>query len=189
MENRHLSPPSLASVGESRCLYVHDFVRVDLPFDAVVGAFTHFVTSDMMRQLVSDAWDDESAELTEVLPEIAKGGNTGGQPHSDVVVTLGHRRARRDALILSLSWTALSDRWVPPLEADLEIVSFGPARTHLHVLGQSQLRPQTPLFTERASLEHRLTVAVVRHFLRLLADVVSTNAPPDRQTQSGSQPR
>ncbi len=184
MGNRHLSPASLASVGESRCLYVHDFVRVDLPFDAVVGAFTHFVTSDMMRQLVSDAWDDESAELSEVLPEMAE-----RQSHSSVAVTMGSRRARRDALILPLSWAPLSDQWVPPLDADLEIVSFGPTRTHLHVLGQSQLQPQTPLFTERASLEHRLAVAVVRHFLRLLAEVVSMNAPQGGHTRSDDQTR
>jgi hypothetical protein len=179
MENRHLSPPSLASVGESRCLYVHDFVRVDLPFDAVVGAFTHFVTSDLMCQLVADAWSHEASELAQVLP-------TEELPTAatDVAVTFGSRRTRRDALILPLSWAALQDRWIPPLEADLEIVGFGPRRTHLHVLGQSQLRPQTPLFTERASLEHRLAVAVVRHFLRLLADVVAGQTGPDDRGQS-----
>jgi hypothetical protein len=171
MENPHLSPASLASSGESRCLYVHDFVRIDLPFDAVVGAFTHFVTSDLMQQLVADAWICESSELRQVMAMA-----TTDESRSDVAVTIGNRRARHDALILPLSWITLSDRWIPPLDADLEIAGFGPARTHLHVLGQSRLRPQTPLYTERASLEHRLVVAVVRHFLRSLADVISSNA-------------
>ena len=176
MENTHLTPPSFASAGESRCLYVHDFIRVDLPFDAVVGAFTHFVTSDLMCQLVANAWDTEASELADVLPE-----ESTPKQSPAVVVTLGDRRARRDALIFPLSWTTFSDEWVPPLDADLEIASFGPGRTHLHVLGQSQLRPRTPLYTDRASLEHRLAVAVVRHFLRLLADVVSANAGPPEQ--------
>jgi hypothetical protein len=154
---------------------VHDFIRVDLPFDAVVGAFTHFVTSDLVCHLVADAWADQSAELDDVLPDLAE-----DRQLTRVVVSFGDRRARRGALILPIAWDTMSGQWIPPLEADLEIVSFGPERTHLHVLGQSQLRPRTPLFTERASLEHRLAVAVVRQFLRLLAEVVSTNASPSR---------
>lgn len=193
MGNDHLETPAGRPPGPvtddsewARSLYIHDFVRVDLPFDAVVGAFTHFVDTDLIRRLVAMAWTDESGALAAALANRHR-----EDPHhpSEVAVHFGQPRVRRDAVVVPVRWATCSERWVPPLEADLEIVGFGPYRSHLHVLGRSQLQPQTAQFTDRASLEHRLAVAVVRHVLRLLADAVTSGAGsrPGAQHQTSSQ--
>lgn len=157
--------------GATRCLSVHDFVRIDLPFDAVVGAFANFVTTDLLRGLIVEAWNEESAEVGNALARTPESETT-----DHVAVRLGEQRGRQDAVILPITWTASVGRWVPPLHADLEIAQFGPNRTHLHVLGLSQLRPDTVPLSDRASLEHRLAVAVVRHVLFSLANMITQSS-------------
>ena len=46
----------------AQCLSIHDFVRVDLPLDAVLGAFANFVTAEMIEQLVRRAWTVEATD-------------------------------------------------------------------------------------------------------------------------------
>lgn len=151
-------------------LTVHDFVRVELPFGAVVGAFTHFVSPELLGGLVLAAWESERSEAFRVA------GATEPSEQPAVGVILGAARSRRDALVIPIQWASVSAAWIPPLHADLELVGFGPSRTHLHVLGRSELRPGVAPGSDGASLEHRLTVALVRHVLMSLADVLSDRA-------------
>lgn len=172
MDRTSASPDRVVTAdGAVRCLSIHDFVRVNLPFDAVVGAFAHFVTPDLIGRLVIEAWIDESSEIVNAIA-----GTVEPSGRHQVEVTLGGGRGRRDAVILPIAWTATGGRWIPPLEADLEIVEFGSNRTHLHVLGLSQMRPETLQFSDRASLEHRLAIAVVRHFLFSLAQLITQSS-------------
>jgi hypothetical protein len=152
-------------------LTVHDFVPVDLPLDAVLGAFAHFVTEERVGRLVADVWERERAWIRADGVD-GHDLDLGETPPKGVAVRIGERRTRHDAAIMSITWTA-DVGWVPPLFADIELVDFGPRRTHLHVLGHSQLRPSTRLFTRRASLEHRLAVSLVRQVLTDLATLLA----------------
>lgn len=150
-------------------LFIHDFVPINLPFGALVGAFAHYVGPDMIRDLVIEAWQAELAELMRVI-----GGTEESDLQPSVSVKVGEPRSRRDALVVPLEWESDSDGWIAPIEADLEVVAYGPRRSHLHILGTSVLPPGVDSCSERASLEHRLTVAVVRHVLFALAAAITT---------------
>lgn len=190
MEQNPVDPSRVINADvDMRCLSVHDFVRVDLPFDAVVGAFAHFVTPRLIRRLVAEAWKEESSFVA------ANVSQAPDPEPSQIDVRLGGQRSRRDAVILSIAWSGSDGGWIPPLDADLEIVGFGPNRTHLHVLGLSQLRSDTTQYSDRASLEHRLAVAVVRHVLfslaRLMAqssgwEITTLEADTKRSDEGGS---
>ncbi|MDH3681024.1 MAG: hypothetical protein OEV40_13880 [Acidimicrobiia bacterium] len=172
MEQRWSQYYRLAESAPAGGLFIHDFVRVDLPFDAVVGAFRYFVSGELIGRLVADAWLRETAEAGRVL-----GAEDQHGPEPPVDATLGPHRPREGALVIPIAWRPAAERWVPSLQADLELVSFGPHRTHLHVLGLSQLPPWTTPCTDRASLDHRLTVALVRHVLSELAEMIVVRAP------------
>ena len=173
--------------GVTHRLYVHDFVRIDLPVDTVVTAFVNYVSPEMLSELARDAWRGEANEVLAVVDDdhLELSAEALG-------VVLGDHRGRHDAVVVPLTWVCPGvDRWVPSLEADLEIVGFGPVRTHLHLLGLSSLAQATEPFSERASLEHRLTVAVVRHFLARLAEVINSAvevAPAILASRTGQRP-
>ena len=155
------------------CLTVHDFVPVDLPLDAVIGAFAHFVTEQRLARLVTEVWGREQEWLREgAFSDDFPAADLLDESPCEVVVQLGEQRSRHDASILPVTWAATAG-WVPPLHADIELVDFGPRRSHLHVLGHSQLRSSTRLFTRRASLEHRLAVSLVRQVLTDLAALIA----------------
>jgi len=150
-------------------LFIHDFVPINLPYGALVGAFAHYVGPDMIRELVLEAWRSEIADLAKVL---GTDHDLGISP--SVTVVVGEPRSRRDALVVPLEWASNSDCWIPPIHADLEVVAYGPRRSHLHILGTSALPPDVSSCSERASLEHRLTVAIVRHVLFALASAIAS---------------
>jgi hypothetical protein len=118
--------------------------------------------------LVLQAW---TAELTEASEELV--AETHLPEARGVDVWIGSIRTRSDALIIPIAWRPMTPAWVPPLQADLEVVAFGPRRSHLHVLGRSALRDGVVPATYRASLDQRLTVAMVRRFLDALAISIS----------------
>jgi hypothetical protein len=164
-----------------RSVFVHDFVRLNLPFDTVVGAFANFVSAEILAGLLQEAWLAESAVIRQKLTlDIDESG-------LDLKVAVGTPRARQEALVVPISWSCESPTWIPPLEADLEAVAFGPANTHLHILGTSDVSRNTRPCTDQASLEQRLAVAVVRHVLFSLAQKISSEClghlsrvpPPD----------
>jgi hypothetical protein len=160
-------PPSAAAADQ---LTIHDFVRVDAPFDAIAGAFVHHVSPELIGRLVLQAW---TAELTEASEELV--AETHLPEARAVDVWIGSIRTRSDALIIPIAWRPMTPAWVPPLQADLEVVAFGPRRSHLHVLGRSALRDGVVPSTYRASLDQRLTVAMVRRFLDALAHSISSS--------------
>lgn len=148
-------------------LFIHDFTRIDLSFGAVVGAFTHFVEPKLLGRLVLEAWRAELAEVGREIRHRPAATDTSG-----VEVIVGQMRTRDDSVIIPILWRSATNEWVPPLQADLEVASFGPNRSHLHLLGLSALPDGVAACSHRASLEHRLTVAVTRHFLASLASVL-----------------
>lgn len=154
-------------------LFVHDFVRLDVAFGTVVGAFANFVSAEIIAALVREAWMAESAVLRQKMTLDVDEGNL------NLKVTIGTPRARREALVLPISWSCDSAPWVPPLDADLEAVAFGPASTHLHILGTSSVSPHTRPCTDQASLEQRIAVAMVRHVLFALAEKILTEVWAD----------
>lgn len=167
--------PSASAPSEERsggnALFVNDFVAVDVSVDTAVQSFGGLATPDLVRGLVLEAWRAEVAALDSALAKF--------RSHTDpkVDVELGPARWRRDAVVIPLRWWTRSGDWVPPLEADLELASFGPDRTHVHVLGRSRLPIGESPQSEASSLHHRFTVAMVRHVLCLLTERV---IGPDR---------
>ncbi|MEM7337282.1 MAG: hypothetical protein AAF467_01475 [Actinomycetota bacterium] len=172
MDTLLLSPSDGHRAGIEAPVVIHDFVRVDLPFDAVVAAFAHSVGPDLLSALVDRAWTEEVAEITR---RDALRIEPLSHDHA-IDAWIGPYRSRLDTVIVPISWRSSRDTWMPPLDADLEIVGFGTDRTHLHVLGRSSLPPCAVPFTERASLNHRLAVALVRHVLCDLATQLVTDA-------------
>lgn len=172
MERRFFRFTGFAVSGQTEGFFIHDFVRVDLPFDAAVSAFVHFVNHDVLAKLVTDAWLTEATELGRALGQLP----ADGEELPVVDTHIGEPRSRRDAVVLPIRWAVRVGTWIAPLDADLELVAFGPNRTHLHVLGRSQLPPGVPPCTDRASVEHRLSVAIVRHMLHSLAQLIVEEA-------------
>ncbi len=162
-------------------LFVHDLVRVELPYDAVAGAFLHFVTPEFLSSLVVEAWRVESEAARTALARSPAASEPGPQsraspsnpsepgPRRQVEAVVGTLRARNDGIVVSIAWHPAEGAWVPPITGDLEIAAFGPDSSHLHVVGLSRLPPGVTSTTGQASLNHRLTVALVRHVLGLLA--------------------
>lgn len=158
---------------EGNALFVNDFVAVDVSVDTAIQLFGGLATPALVRDFVLEAWRAEIAALDSALAVF------GSHREPYLEVELGPARWRRDAVVVPLRWWADSGEWVPPLEADLELASFGPDRTHLHVLGRSRLPIGESPQSQAWSLHQRFTVALVRHVLRLLSERVLA---PDRPT-------
>ncbi len=164
-------------------LSIHDFVRIDLPMSAVVGAFTHYVRPELLGRLVIEAWDAELSEVgREIEGQALRPTTLVEQTPASIEVFTGAMRARQDSVVIPVAWRSRSSDWIPPLQADLELAAFGPRRTHLHLLGFSELPPGVRSCSFRASLDHRLTVAFVRHVLGSLASELEQAARPTNRT-------
>lgn len=148
-------------------VFIHDFVPLTLDLSAATGALPSLIDGTLIRDLVVDAWN------TEVRAGVPAGLDALPCSTADVAVWVGEVRARSDAIILPLAWHSLGSRWIAPLDADLEIASFGPGRCHLHLMGRSALEPHLEAYSSQASIHHRLAVAIVRHVLDGLAHAVA----------------
>lgn len=173
-------------MGRPAAMSIHDFYGVDLPFQSAAGGFANFVSDRLLSNLVAEAWAAESSEVGRAL-----GYGDAGPVLAVVEAWTGQPRPRADALVLPIAWageTAEHGRPqpIPPIEADLELVAFGAARSHLHLLGVSRLRPGTHGRTSRASLEQRLAVAMVRHVLVSLASSLEGAARSAGPTGGGA---
>lgn len=168
-----MNPP--AALRSGRTIVVHDFVSMDLAFDDAVAAFARQATTELIEQLLIEAW---LAELNAV-----GAGCPDGVPRSDpkVVVELGPTRNRSDTTFFPLRWESCGGTWLAPLDADLEIIRFGPDRTHLHVLGISRPPPDGVAAPPVVHRTKRLTEAFVRHFLTALADQLMAGTEPRRR--------
>lgn len=164
----HMPSPSAPSEerSEGNPLFVNDFVAVDVSVETAIQSFGGVATPALLRDVVLEAWRAEVAALDSALATFT------AHDEPSVEVELGPARWRRDAVVIPVRWWTLSGDWVPPLEADLELASFGPERTHLHVLGRSRLPLGESPHSQASSLHHRFTVAMVRHVLSLLSERV-----------------
>ncbi len=163
---------------ESEALAIHDFVGLDATLDIVISALRSVAGPSLIGRLVCDAWQAERRALDDAVPSDA--GRPAGSPSAPrPVVILGRPRLRNEAVIIPLSWMSSPGPgpWLPPLDADLEIVAFGRRRTHLHVLGTSKLPPGQMPRSSEASMSQRFTVALVRHVLNSLADEIRRPVP------------
>ncbi len=164
---------SMDDAVDGGALFVHDFVAVDVGVDAAVQSFGGRATPTLMREFVLEAWRAEIAALDTAL------ASPGAHAEPDLEVELGPARWRRDAVVIPLRWWTREGEWIPPLEADLELASFGPERTHVHVAGQSRLPGGEVPRSQASSLHQRFTVAMVRHVLRLLSERVLAAEEPE----------
>ena len=164
---------------EGGALFVHDFVAVDVGIDAAVQSFGGRANPTLVREFVLEAWRAEIAALDTAL------ASSGSHDEPELEVELGPARWRRDAVVIPLRWWTSAGEWIPPLEADLELASFGPERTHVHVAGRSRLPGGEVPRSQASSLHQRFTVAMVRHVLRLLSERVLTDEDYDGRPIDG----
>ncbi len=128
-------------------------MAVQLPVEMATRLFTTLPDTSISR-LVRDAWNRHTALLA------AQGA---GRPTQRVGIDRRGHHFRGDAAIINVAWNGDGD--LPDLDADLELVSFGPDATHLHLMGRYDLPPQIERFTDLGSLVHRVMVMTVRCFL------------------------
>jgi hypothetical protein len=159
-------------------VFVHDFVRLNLPYEEVVARFGANV-DPWLGMLVSSAWRNDMPTW------IASGVDEHDLASPAVVpVWLGTPRRREDATIIPIAWPPGVGRFVSGLDADLEIVACGPDYTDVQLLGRYEFCDDVERWSADASLAHRIAVSVVRRFLGLLAerlaadDRLSTAAAP-----------
>ena len=161
--------------------FVHDFVGVDRPVEAVLAAIPRAVTDETVRDLLLRAW---SAEAAAVQPADGTNGNgTNGNGVSSLQIEVGPPRVRHDAMVLPVSWSGSEPSGLPPLESDLEFTSFGEDRTHVHLYGRSAISAMAPLGSREANHSSRVAVAVVRRFLGELAAALEA-AADDGETRA-----
>ena len=143
-------------------MFVHDFVRIQLPFDEVVNRFGGSI-DPWMGVLAATAWRSDLETWIEAGVDVADLEAPAALP-----VYLGPARFRTDAAIVPIRWPAGRARYVAGIDADLEIVACGPGRTDIQLLGRYELPEGINRWTTEASLAHRIAVTAVRRFLELL---------------------
>jgi hypothetical protein len=145
-------------------VFVHDFVRLNLPYEEVVARFGATV-DPWLGVLVASAWRNDMPTW------IASGVDERDLvPPAIVPVWLGVPRQRNDATIVRIAWPPVGGRFVSGLDADLEIVACGPNLTDVQLLGRYEFADGIQRWTAEASLAHRIAVSVVRRFLELLSE-------------------
>jgi hypothetical protein len=171
-------------------VFVHDFVRLNLPYQEVVARFGANV-DPWLGVLVAAAWRNDMPTW------IASGVDECDlAPPAVVPVWLGAPRQRNEATIVPIAWPPVGGRFVSGLDADLEIVGCGPDFTDIQLLGRYEFAEGVERWTADASLAHRIAVSVVRGFLGLLAErLVDDRRPtparstPARLTHAGWAPQ
>ncbi|MEM7273201.1 MAG: hypothetical protein AAF547_09000 [Actinomycetota bacterium] len=166
----HRPAPPIDDVPDSP-VFVHDFVPLPLDPITAAGRFRDVLTPEIVILLVAEAWNAEASTA-------GAAGLSARACHPDRLrAEIGQPRRRPGAIVLPLTWWSAEGTWVAPLDADIELAAFGPNRAHLHLLGRSTLAPGIDARTEAASLYHRLAVAVVRHVLNRLAELLTAAGP------------
>ena len=162
-------------------MFVHDFVRLNLPYEEVVARFGASV-DPWLGVLVASAWRNDMPTW------IASGVDERDLvPPAIVPVWLGVPRQRNDATIVRIAWPPVGGRFVSGLDADLEIVACGPNLTDVQLLGRYEFADGIERWTADASLAHRIAVSVVRRFLELLSArlVGDDRSPPQPDPFAG----
>ncbi len=146
-------------------MFVHDFAIVHMPVNEAVAIFAAKVNSVALAPLVLNAWEADAGLLAA----------TGLADRATIVATsvqveINLRRSRSDATIVNIKWRG--NGWLPTLDADLELVAFGPQRTHLHLMGRYDLPASVERYSNTGSLIQRVMVVAVRTFLQDLGDLL-----------------
>lgn len=145
-------------------VFVHDSSPISREFSAAALGLVAFLTPETMAESVRRACEREN--VTGVL-------GLDGQVLSPLI-TLGLCRWRTDAVVVPMKWEFPMSAGLP-LQADLELASYTADCSHLHLLGRVTLPNGIVPRTQAASLFGRCAVAVVRHVLNDLADVLTTD--------------
>jgi hypothetical protein len=148
-------------------MFIHDFVYVDAPAEAVCTRILEDHGS-WLGPLAVDATQEGEALRVRIGPA----GPLPGLSRT-ALVELGEPQRRGDATVVPLTWHASGGAAMfPVLSADLEVAGLGPARTQLSVMG----RYDPPLGGLGRTLDrllfHRVAEASVRSFLRRVAEVL-----------------
>ena len=151
-------------------MFVHDFTSVPLPVDVAIRAFAT-MPAEFLGALVSGIWNSEAP----ILQSACAAGS------AQIATTAAHvelhsHRLRHDAAVIAVRWRG--DGWLPSLDADLELVSFGPDTTHLHIMGRYELPECVDRFTDTGSLLQRMMVVVIRNFLGDLGEALARTDLP-----------
>ena len=147
-------------------MFVHDFVRLNLPYEEVVGRFGTNV-DPLLGSLVASAWrNDMPTWIASGVDEVDL------EPPAVMPVWLGTPRQRNEATVIPVAWPPVGGRFVSGLDADIEIVACGPEFTDVQLLGRDEFADGIERWTADASIAHRIAVSVVRRFLELLAELL-----------------
>jgi hypothetical protein len=144
-------------------MFVHDFVRLSLPYDEVLVRFGAKL-DPWLGMLVASAWRHDLDTWTAI--GVAEKDLS---PPTVVSVRLGIPRQRDGQTIVPITWPPGHGRFVSGLDADLEIVACGPDKTDVQLLGRYEFTDGVERWSAEASLAHRIAVTAVRRFLELLA--------------------
>ena len=144
-------------------MFIHDFVPIGRPLDAVVDEFGPRV-DPWLATMVARAWATDRSAWEAIGLRAAD-----ITPPPTVAVRLGPVRVAPGRVIVPVSWPGGPARCFPALDADLEIAEAGPYRTHLQLMGRYSLPLGVDPWSREGSLAHRATVAAVRRLLELLA--------------------
>lgn len=147
-------------------MFVHDFAAVRGPVEDTVRRMSAPTTGPALEKTVCSAWNSHAPILTTVQADQQFQTST-----TCVHLELDGHRLRGDTGIINMRWQA--DGRLPSLDADLELTSFGPDWTHLHLLGRYEVPQAASPLSSRDSLQHRVMVAVVRRFLDDLSDLLA----------------
>lgn len=120
---------------------------------------------ERIADLICAAWREDAEMVRNAGVLAALPAEPGG-----VDVHIGVPRFRADAVVLPLRWAPRPPGWLPLLDADLEIASFGDRRTHVHLLGRYELPLGVSRLSSDASVVQRMTVALVRQVLAGISD-------------------
>lgn len=115
---------------------------------------------ERLAAMICAAWHEDADLVRRAGVLTSLPAEAGG-----VDVHLGVPRFRSDAVVLPLRWSPRPPGWLPDLDADLEITSFGDRRTHVHLLGRYELPVGISRLSSDASVVQRMTVALVRQVL------------------------
>jgi hypothetical protein len=145
-------------------VFVHDFVRLNLPYEEVVARFGANVDPWLGMLVASACRNDMPTWIASGVDEVDLA------PPAVVPVWLGTPRLRNDATVVPIAWPPVGGRYVSGLDADLEIVACGPDFTDVQLLGRYEFGAGVERWSADASLAHRIAVSVIRGFLGLLAE-------------------
>jgi hypothetical protein len=154
--------PEASGVGRTP-VFLHDFFPIEQGFPVAGYPFVATMGPALIDRLVCEAWQRNRQVARDAGLHVGecRSGETGS--------FVGPARHRTDAIIVPMGWSGTTS-WIAPLEADLELAAFGAGRSHLHLLGRTELPSGVASHSSEASLCQRLAVSVVRHVIIGLAE-------------------